>query len=111
MRVIALHGVAAARPAHTVSPGGAGSAPPHLDAIVARLCPVCRALPALGHGGRRSLAGRGAVAAALAVSARALTDLGLRQRPGQRQRGRKCNDDEQGSLHRSSTIFLPTLTP
>jgi hypothetical protein len=61
MRVIALHGVAAARPAHTVSPGGAGSAPPHLDAIVARLCPVCRALPALGHGGRRALAGRGAV--------------------------------------------------
>jgi carbon starvation protein CstA len=41
MRVIALHGVAAARPTHTVSPGGAGSAPPSR----CNSCPTVSSLP------------------------------------------------------------------
>jgi hypothetical protein len=59
--------------------GSSQSAPLHLDAVGPALRPVRRTLPALGHRIRRAVAGRCAVAAAFAVSARTLTDLGLRQ--------------------------------
>src|SRR5215470_1896010 len=49
---------AARRLSYINSATGRKSAPPHLDAVVAALRPVCRALPRLGHGGWRTVAGR-----------------------------------------------------
>jgi hypothetical protein len=67
-----------------------GLSPARFDAVRPALRPVRRTLPALGHRVRRAVAGRCAVAAALAVARGALTDLVLWQ-------GLGCGGSVQGN--------------